>query len=40
MNYKDISIIKYKLMLWKTVKEILEIAEYDINSIEQDLELG
>jgi DNA polymerase, archaea type len=40
MNYQDISIIKYKLMLWKTVKEILEIAEYDINSIEQDLELG
>jgi DNA polymerase, archaea type len=40
LNYQDISIRKYKLMLWKTVKEILEIAEYDISSIEQDLELG
>ena len=37
LSYQDISIRKYKLMLWKTVKEILEIAGYDISSIEQDL---
>ena len=40
LSYQPISIRKYKLMLWKTVKEILEIAEYDISSIEQDLGLG
>jgi DNA polymerase elongation subunit (family B) len=40
LNYQDISIRKYKLILWKTVKEILEIAGYNISSLEQDLELG
>ena len=39
LNHQDISIRKYKLMLWKTVKEILEIAGYDISSIEQDWDL-
>jgi hypothetical protein len=39
-NYQDISIRKYKLMLWKTVKEILEIARFDTSSLEQDLGFG
>lgn len=37
LNHQDISIRKYKLMIWKTVKEILEIAGFDISSVEQDL---
>ena len=37
LNYRDMSITKYKLMLWKTVKEILEIAGYDISSLENEL---
>jgi DNA polymerase elongation subunit (family B) len=37
LNHQDISVRKYKLMLWKTVKEILEIAGFDISSVEQDL---
>lgn len=40
LNPRDISIRKYKLTLWKTVKEILEIAGYNVSSIEQDLGLG
>jgi hypothetical protein len=30
LNPKEISVKKYKIMLWKTVKDILEIAGYDI----------
>ena len=37
LNYQDISTKKYKLMLWKTVAEILEIAGYDISSLENEL---
>lgn len=40
LNYQDISIGKYKLMLWKTVKEILEIARFDVSSIEHHLGFG
>ena len=40
LSYRDISIRKYKLMLWKTVKEILEIARVVISSVEQDLGFG
>jgi DNA polymerase elongation subunit (family B) len=37
LNPQDISIKKYKVMLWKAVKDILEIAGYNIASIEQEL---
>jgi DNA polymerase elongation subunit (family B) len=37
INPQDISIRKYKIMLWKAVKDILEIASYDIAKIEQEL---
>jgi DNA polymerase elongation subunit (family B) len=37
LNPHDISISKYKAMLWKAVKDILEIAGYNITSIEQEL---
>jgi DNA polymerase, archaea type len=37
LNHQDLSVRKYKLMLWKTVKEILEIAGYDISSLENEL---
>jgi DNA polymerase, archaea type len=37
LNHQDISIRKYKLMLWKTAKEILEIAGYNTRSLEQEL---
>ena len=37
LNQQEISIRKYKEMLWKAVKEILEIAGYEIVSIEQEL---
>jgi DNA polymerase I len=37
LDYQDISVRKYKLMLWKTVKEILEIAGYGISSLENEL---
>jgi hypothetical protein len=40
LNPQDISIRKYKIMLWKAVKDILEIAGYDIASIEQELILN
>jgi hypothetical protein len=36
-NYQDISIRKYKLMLWKAIKEILEIAGYDVRSLENEI---
>jgi DNA polymerase I len=36
-DYQDISVGKYKLMLWKTVREILKIAGYDISSLENEL---
>ena len=31
VNFKDISLRKYKVMLWKTVKDILEIIKCDLN---------
>lgn len=37
LNYQDISIRKYKVMLWKTVRDILEIAGYDISLLENEL---
>jgi DNA polymerase elongation subunit (family B) len=40
LNAEDISIRKYKIMLWKAVKDILEISGYDIASIEQELILN
>jgi hypothetical protein len=40
LNPQDISIKKYKAMLWKAVKDILEIAGYNIASIEQELIVG
>ena len=40
LNPQDISIRKYKVMLGKAVKDILEIAGYDITAVEQDLVLN
>jgi hypothetical protein len=40
LNPQDISIGKYKVMLWKTVKDILKIAGYDILVLEQELVLN
>jgi DNA polymerase, archaea type len=37
LDYQDISVGKYKLLLWKTVREILKIAGYDISSLENEL---
>ena len=36
----DIDVRKYKIMLWKAVKDILEIAGYDIAAVEQELILN
>lgn len=40
LNPNDISVRKYKRMLWNTVKDILEITEYDIVALEQELILN
>jgi hypothetical protein len=40
LNPQEISVGKYKVMLWKAVKDILEIAGYDISALEQDLILN
>src|SRR5215831_19373918 len=37
LNPQDISIKKYKIMLWKAIKDILEIAGYDIATVEREL---
>jgi hypothetical protein len=37
LNPEDISIRKYKIILWKTIKDVLEIAGYDIQTIEREL---
>jgi hypothetical protein len=37
LNPQEISIRKYKAMLWKAVKDILEIAGYKVAAIEQEL---
>jgi DNA polymerase elongation subunit (family B) len=37
LNPQDISIKKYKIMLWKMVKDILDIAGHDIATIEYEL---
>jgi DNA polymerase elongation subunit (family B) len=39
LNPQEISIRKYKVMLWKAVKDILEIAGYEITTVEQELNL-
>jgi hypothetical protein len=39
LNSQDISIKKYKVMLWKAVRNILDIAGYDIATIEHELVL-
>jgi hypothetical protein len=40
LNAHDISIKKYKAMLWKVVKDILEITGYNIATIEKELFLS
>jgi DNA polymerase, archaea type len=40
LNLQEISVRKYKIMLWKTVRDILEISGYDIATIEQELILN
>jgi hypothetical protein len=40
LDAKDISTKKYKVMLWKAVKGILDIAGYDIATIEHELVLN
>jgi DNA polymerase elongation subunit (family B) len=37
LNSQDISIKRYKIMLWKATKDILEIAGYDIAALELEL---
>ena len=39
LNPQDISFKKYRIMLWKTIKDILQIAGYDVVTIEQELGL-
>jgi hypothetical protein len=39
LNPQDISVRKYKVMLWQGVKDILEIMNCDLNTIEQELGL-
>jgi hypothetical protein len=34
---RDLSIKKYKIMLWKAVTDILQIAGYDVAALEQEL---
>ncbi|HEX6281376.1 MAG TPA: DNA polymerase domain-containing protein [Nitrososphaera sp.] len=40
LNARDISFRKYKIMLWKTVRDILEISGYDTSTIEHELVLN
>jgi DNA polymerase I len=40
LDRQDVSIKKYKVMLWKTVKDILEVSGYDIAAIERELILN
>jgi len=40
LNAQDISFRIYKITLWKAVKNILEIAGYDISTIENELVLN
>jgi hypothetical protein len=40
LNAQNIGFRKYKIMLWKAVKNILEIAGYDISMIENELVLN
>jgi hypothetical protein len=37
LNSQDTSIKKYKIMLWKAIKDVLEIAGYDIAGLEREL---
>ncbi|MGA9152806.1 MAG: DNA polymerase domain-containing protein [Candidatus Nitrosopolaris sp.] len=37
LNSQDISVKKYKIMLWKAIKDLLEIAGYDIATLEREL---
>jgi DNA polymerase elongation subunit (family B) len=40
LNYRDISYRKYKLMLWKAIKEVLGIAGYDVGLLENEIEVA
>jgi hypothetical protein len=40
LNPNDISVRKYKSMLWNTVKDVLEISDYDIVALERELILN
>jgi len=40
LNPQDISFKKYRVMLWKTIKDILQITGYDVATIEQELILN
>jgi DNA polymerase I len=37
LNCREISYKKYKLMLWKAIREVLEIAGYDVRSFENEI---
>ena len=39
LNYREISYRKYRLMLWKAIKELLEIAGYDVGLLEKEIEV-
>ena len=40
LDPQDISVRKYKAMLWQVVKDILEILNCDLNALEQELRLA
>jgi DNA polymerase, archaea type len=40
LNPNDISVRKYKSMLWNTLKDVLEISDYDIVALERELILN
>jgi DNA polymerase, archaea type len=37
LNHREISYRKYKLMLWKAIREVLKIAGYDVDSLENEI---
>lgn len=37
LNLHEISLKKYKMMLWQVVKDLLEILNFDLGTLEQDL---
>ncbi len=40
LDSQDISVKKYKMMLWQVVKDVLEILNCDLNALEQELRLS